>query len=157
MNVCNIHISENSVTRPLSNMSTNVFINISLPYISSRPRDVRSITSHNDFRFSSYPTYYKGDDCFRQFGLRGSISYIIQGRVHYPHITVGDDDLQHGGFHVTISKRRHVFFKSTNSFPFCSPVLYDRVTMDDLWEIFNYAKEFAAELRAYRSGNDVSI
>ena len=83
-------------------------------------------------------------------GDSGAVSYVIRRNIHYPHITVGNDDLKTRGFHVTLSKGKHIFFKATESYPFCCPVIYDRVSMEELWSIFNYAKEYAMELNDHR-------
>ena len=85
-----------------------------------------------------------------QIGLRGALSYVNNGNIHYPHVTVGHEDVGRSGFHVTLDKGKHIFFKSTTTFPFCEPVVYDRVSMEQLWGIFNYSKEFAMELKEYR-------
>ena len=99
--------------------------------------------------FNSYPRHFKGDKCDMQFGNRGALSYLHDS-VHYPHITIGHEDLKRDGFHVTLNKGKHIFFKATKCFPYCEPVIYDRVSMKELWSIFNYSNEFALELKNYR-------
>ena len=89
--------------------------------------------------------------CDAHIGNGGALSYVTKGHVHYPHITVGDEDLRQDGFHVTLFKNKHVFFQLTPTYPFCRPIVYDRVNGEELWSVFNYAKEFAVQLREYRN------
>ena len=73
------------------------------------------------------------------------------GHAHYPHISVGRDDRKNNcGFHVTVARGKRIFFKTSRNFPYCTPAIYDRVGVSELWEIFNYAKEFAVELQRFR-------
>ena len=107
-------------------------------------------TGDSSSLFNTYPRHFKGDKCDMQIGSRGALSYMRSGHCHYPHITVGDEDVRRSGFHVSLEKGKHIFFKSTTTFPYCEPVVYDRVSMEQLWGIFNYSKEFAMELKEYR-------
>lgn len=106
--------------------------------------------------FNSYPHFFKGDKCNYTIGSSGALSYLEKGSPHYPHISVGHDDLKNNfGFHVTLSRGIHIFFKYLNHFPFCSPAKYDRVSIEELWDISHYANEFAAELKLYRSWTNI--
>ena len=102
-------------------------------------------------KFKKYPAYFDGDKCHSHCGDRGSMSYVLKSQVHYPHISVGDEDIKRDGFHITIAKGKHIFFKAQDKYPFCRPEVYDRVTMDELWGIHNYARQYATELKEYRN------
>ena len=101
-------------------------------------------------KFEKYPRYFRGDGCSANLGRNGSMSYVIKGCAHFPHISVGDEDIRRDGFHVTVEKGQHIFFRLLRNYPYCCPVVYDRVSIEALWCISNYAKEFAMELLTLR-------
>ena len=123
-----------------------------IPRVPKEESTASSSSGTGDFSslFNTYPRHFKGDNCDMQIGSSGAMSYVINGRCHYPHITVGNEDVSRSGFHVSIGKGKHIFFKSTTTFPYCEPVVFDRVSTAELWSVFNYSKEFAMELQAYR-------
>ena len=98
-----------------------------------------------------YPSFFEGDGCASTFGSSGAMSYLLNGSVHYPHISIGNDDFKNNfGFHVTLSRGKHIFFKPLSTYPFCKPTLYDRVTAKELKDSLRYAREFALELHYFR-------